>query len=139
MRSTFCSMYLFFYKAGLDDRRIGIRPPAGAENFLFAAVSKLALGLTYPPTEWQQRLFSWGQSGRVETLTNLPRLVWKVNNDCNCTSTRRPRRSFNLTFFLHSFCGKATNVTILEQQEPEFAAPVSLQAETCVRIQRHHH
>jgi hypothetical protein len=37
---------------GLDDRAIGVRSPAGAEDFFLASVYRSALGPTQPPVQW---------------------------------------------------------------------------------------
>jgi hypothetical protein len=57
---------------GLDDRAIGVRSPAGAENFS----SRLALGPTQPPVQWVPGVLSPGVKARPERdADHSPHLV----------------------------------------------------------------
>jgi hypothetical protein len=47
------------YTSRLDNRRIGVRFPAGAEIIHFATASTVVLGSTQPPTSGYRRLFPW--------------------------------------------------------------------------------
>jgi hypothetical protein len=61
---------------GLDDRAIGFRFPAGAEDFPLASVSRPALGPTQPPVQWVPGVLSRGvKRGRGVMLTTHPHLV----------------------------------------------------------------
>jgi hypothetical protein len=61
---------------GLDDRAIGVRSPAGAEDFPLTSVSRSALGPTQPPVQWVPRVLTPGvKRGRGVTLTTHPHLV----------------------------------------------------------------
>jgi hypothetical protein len=61
---------------GLDDRAIGVRSPAGAEDFPLASVSRPALGPTQPPVQWAPVVISPGvKRGRGVMLTTHPHLV----------------------------------------------------------------
>jgi hypothetical protein len=61
---------------GLDDRAIGVRSLAGAEDFPLASVSRPALGPTQPPVQWVPGVLSPGvKRGRGVTLTTHLHLV----------------------------------------------------------------
>jgi hypothetical protein len=61
---------------GLDDRAIGVRSPAGAEDFSSSLVSRPALGPTQPPIQWVPGVLSPGvKRGRGVMLTTHPHLV----------------------------------------------------------------
>jgi hypothetical protein len=49
---------------GLDDRAIGVRSPAGAEEFSSASVSRPAMGPTQPPVQWVPVVLSPGIKAR---------------------------------------------------------------------------
>jgi hypothetical protein len=49
---------------GLDDRAIGVRSPAGAEDFSLASVSRPALGPTQPSVQWVPGVLSPGVKAR---------------------------------------------------------------------------
>jgi hypothetical protein len=52
--------YLPLLVWGLDDRGIVVRSLAGTTDFHFCKTSRLALGPTQPPTQWDQAVLSSG-------------------------------------------------------------------------------
>jgi hypothetical protein len=63
---------------GLDDRAIGVRSPAGAEDFFpLASVSRPALGPTQPLVQWVPGV----KRGRGVMLTTHPASSAEVVNE----------------------------------------------------------
>jgi hypothetical protein len=61
---------------GLDDRAIGVRLPAGANDFSSSLCVQAGSGATQPPVQWVPGVLSLGvKRGRGVTLTTYPHLV----------------------------------------------------------------
>jgi hypothetical protein len=69
-------------------RTIGVRSPAGAENFFLVSVSRPALGRTQPPIQWVPGVLSPGvKRGRGVTLATHPHLVPRLSMSRSYTSS----------------------------------------------------
>jgi hypothetical protein len=72
---------------GLEDWMIGVRIPAGAENFLFDTVSRPALGPTQPPIQWVQVALFLGIKRPGREADHSPPSSAEVNECVEYTST----------------------------------------------------